>query len=134
MEPICRLWWYFHTNYLMRKEEEKICNIRERLCWVSDSGNSGECCHEKIKVELMSKPKAHKLFNWEKRSKLKDRNLDGRGCKRLEGNFLKRVSLDFMKIASFKQEDSSFTLLENNLALNWKHWKQDINKQINREI
>ena len=49
----------------MRKEEEKICNIRERLCWVSDSDNAEECFQKKIKLESISKPKVYKLFNWE---------------------------------------------------------------------
>lgn len=55
----------------MRKEEEKIRNIRERLCRVSDSDNAGECFHKKIKVESMSKPKVLKLFNWEQRPELR---------------------------------------------------------------
>lgn len=71
----------------MRKEEEKIC--RERLCRVSDSDNARECFHKKIKVESMSKPKVLKLFNWEQRCELKDRDLDGGGCNGLEGNFFK---------------------------------------------
>lgn len=37
----------------------------------------------------MSKPKVLKLFNWEQRCELKDRDLDGGGCNGLEGNFFK---------------------------------------------
>lgn len=56
---------------------------------VSDSDNSGECFHKKKKVEFMSKPKSYKVFSWEKRSKLRYRDFDGRGGKWLEGEFLK---------------------------------------------